>query len=588
MNSSIQNYATGSAVQLPRMLNIFGPALSALLRQLKRAGVVRISWWIYGLSQLVFWAVALLACVADHAQVERALDEKVLLKSKGYSEYVRLSVAGVDRLLISSRESYLHGQRLLPQSALDSNLAGLKGLVFQVSIANENGVIVDSTLGVQTPPANIADRKHFQEFKGAAQDYIYISEPVIGRVSKRPSIQLVRPIASPDGAFKGVIVASIDPEQLRHYFTGLDALQDDGVVAIEGSDGIMRFRLSASGFSAGDRASTTRNVDVHDSLSGIYTHRSSIDDVNRRIAYYRVSDYPLTVRVGVGTEAYFSAFAKRWTVLFGLLLVLSTVLLGVAWLVARLGKEQQNLISQLGESQAAAMEANKLKSNFLASVSHELRTPLNSILGFSELIRFASADVEIYKYANLIHTSGTHLHALVNTILDLAKIEAGKMDTNAEQINLRDLLGALTDIHRVSADKKKIVLSLSMATDFKGLMESDRTKLVQVFNNVLHNAIKFTNSGAIFVVAGTESDGSILVSVIDTGIGIPANKIGRVFERFNTVQDSGFQPAEKGTGLGLALCKELLTLIGGRIEISSEFGSGTKVDIFLPVKITSR
>jgi len=153
-----------------------------------------------------------------------------------------------------------------------------------------------------------------------------------------------------------------------------------------------------------------------------------------------------------------------------------------------------------------------------------------------------------------------------------------------ETIDMPELLQTLTSIHKVNADQKQVELSLSVDGVLQGTVESDRTKLVQVLNNVIHNAIKFTPSGAIFVVLKPAGEAGLLVSVTDTGVGIPASDIGRVFERFNTIAAPVDGAGEKGSGLGLALCRELLNLMGGTIGLVSEVGQGTTVDIFIPYK----
>jgi signal transduction histidine kinase len=216
-----------------------------------------------------------------------------------------------------------------------------------------------------------------------------------------------------------------------------------------------------------------------------------------------------------------------------------------------------------------------------------LRTPLNSILGFSELIRDTGQEPKISQYAGLIHKSGTHLHALVNTILDLTKIESGSMGLTLEPIDMPRLLETLVAIHKVNADEKNVELSLSLDGVVQGMVESDRTKLAQIMNNVIHNAIKFTPTGAIFVVMKPAGDAGLLISVIDTGIGIAADKTAQVFERFNTIDAPVSSACVKGTGLGLALCRELLHLMQGKIALFSEVGHGTTVDVFIPFKIST-
>lgn len=551
-------------------------------------GIARLAWIACGMTVAVLGVVAVMVRQTDLVEIHKALDSSVSVDAKGYAKFVMLNVAIVDRQLTVLREQHLQGQHLPTQAVMNSRLKELNGMMLQVAVANAEGLVVDSSLGVPNPPVSIADRPHFLDFRNNPKDWLFISEPVLGRVSKKPSLQLVRPMLAPDGRFMGVIVASIDPEMLKSYFTDLKMLKNQGRLSIIGTDGVIRFRLTNEGFSAGQNVEASDHwKEVSTLPAGIFSETSLIDGVYRRVAFHKVEGYPLVVKMGTGLNEQLHNFHVRWQLIWCLTLALAAVLAVVAGTIARLAKEQKRSFALLQESRARALESNLTKSNFLASVSHELRTPLNSILGFSELIRDTGNEPKISQYAGFIHKSGTHLHALVNTILDLTKIESGHMGLTLEPIDMPRLLETLTSIHKVNADEKKVELSLSINGIVQCTVESDRTKLVQVMNNVIHNAIKFTPTGAIFVVMKPAGDAGLLISVIDTGIGIPANKTAQVFERFNTIDASMDSSGVKGTGLGLALCRELLHLMQGRITLSSEVGHGTTVEIFIPFKISS-
>ncbi len=555
-------------------------------RVILTVGIARLAWLTCALSIAVLCSAAVLGHEAGKKRFNQELDTAVTLDARGYAKFVSLNLAIVDRELKAMRLQVLQGQRLPTQAAMNIRLEELNGLVLQVAVANADGQIVDSSLSVPKPPVSIADRAHFLAFKNNPTERLFISEPVLGRVSKKPSLQLVRPMFALDGAFAGVMVASIDPELLKSYFTDLKALENQGRVSIVGLDGVVRFGLTNQGFSAGRNVEGSPNWSQVSTLTaGIFQEDSLGDQVYRRNAFHRVEGYPLVVVVGTGLQEQMASFEGRWKMIWGLTLALALVLIVVAGTIARLAREQKRSYLLLQKNRQQELESNRTKSSFLASVSHELRTPLNSILGFSELIRDTSADPRTSQYAGLIHKSGTQLHSLVNTILDLTKIESGKMGLVLENIDMVELLGTLTSIHKVSADQKCVELSLAVHGVTQGVVVSDRTKLAQVLNNVIHNAIKFTPAGAIFVVMKPAGEAGLQISVVDSGIGISAADIGQVFDRFNTIDahiDSG---AEKGTGLGLALCRELLNLMGGTIGLVSEPDQGTTVDIFIPYNV---
>ncbi|MBG6075678.1 ATP-binding protein [Polaromonas sp. CG_9.11] len=546
-------------------------------------GIARLAWAACGLSIVVLASVALLVHQADRKGVNNALDTSVSLDAKGYAKFVSLNLAIIDRQLTALREQHLQGLRLPAQTVMNSRLKELNGLVLQVAVANAGGLVVDSSLGMPNPPVSIADRVHFRVFKNNPEDRLFISEPVLGRVSKRQSLQLVRPMLATDGKFLGVIVASIDPELLKTYFTDMKALDNQGRLSIVGLDGIVRFRLTNLGFSAGQNDQASPHWKQASTLpAGIYDESSLVDGIYRRIGFHRVEGYPLLVAVGTGLHEQLRNFEVRWNLIWSLALALAAVLTMVAATIARLAKEQKRSFGLLEQNRLRTLESTQTKSSFLASVSHELRTPLNSILGFSELIRDTGNEPRISQYAGLIHKSGTHLHALVNTILDLTKIESGNMGLTLEHVDMPQLLETLVAIHKVNADEKNVELSLSLDGVVLGTVLSDRAKLVQVMNNVIHNAIKFTPTGTIFVVIKPAGDSGLLISVIDTGIGIPADKTAQVFERFNTIDAPVRGSGARGSGLGLALCGELLHLMHGKITLSSEVGHGTTVELFIP------
>ena len=558
-----------------------------LWRLILYIGVARLVWIAWALSVTLLVSITLMLFTADKKQFNAALETRLAVVAKTYAEFVYLQMASVDQKLQALRKglSTEHG-RVPVQVVVNDELSKLNGLVLQIATANAEGQITDSSLGTPNPPVNIGDRSHFLALKDNPEDRLVISEPVIGRVSKKPSLQLLRPLLSAEGKFDGVIVASINPEVLKIFFARMNSLDSDGRLSIIGLDGIVRFRLTKQGFTAGqDIKALPQWTQLSTLNEGLYKDASPIDNVARLSGFQRVQGYPLTVVVGTGLQQQTQSFNSRWTLIWGMVLALAAVLAAVAATISLLAKEQKHSYMLMKTNRQKEQENNRTKSSFLASVSHELRTPLNSILGFSELIRDTNADPRTSQYAGLIHKSGTQLHALVNTILDLTKIDSGKMGLVLENIDMVELLGTLTSIHKVSADQKDVELSLAVDGVTQGVVESDRTKLAQVLNNVIHNAIKFTQAGAIFVVMKPAGEAGLHISVIDSGIGISAKDIGQVFDRFNTIDAHIESGAEKGTGLGLALCRDLLNLMGGTIGLVSERDQGTTVDIFIPYKI---
>jgi signal transduction histidine kinase len=231
-----------------------------------------------------------------------------------------------------------------------------------------------------------------------------------------------------------------------------------------------------------------------------------------------------------------------------------------------------------------AVQANEAKSNFLANMSHELRTPLNGIIGFSEMLigrYFGEMNKKQEEYLSDIYTSGRRLLNLINDLLDLSKVEAGKYELREEIVDLREVMRQALHDHRDSVTRADLSVDLLLADDLPRL-RADGDKIRQVVDNILSNAIKFTHAGGRIVLeAGRQSDGKIRVLISDTGIGIPSSEIGKVFKVFEQA-NSQHSRKYQGTGLGLPLVKAFTELHGGSVSLTSAVESGTVVTLILP------
>ena len=229
--------------------------------------------------------------------------------------------------------------------------------------------------------------------------------------------------------------------------------------------------------------------------------------------------------------------------------------------------------------------ATQAKSEFLANMSHELRTPLNSIIGFSEVLydeTFGSLNEKQKKYANNILTSGKHLLLLINQILDMAKVEAGKMKLTLSVFPIKSLLNEISLLVADMVSKKKIEMFLEIAEDLPDI-EADELKVKEVMYNLLSNAVKFTTEGGKIGMRAKKADAGVEVVVWDTGVGIARENMEKIFEGFFRV-DTPYSRVTEGTGLGLPLSRKMVELHGGKLFVESEgLNCGTSIRFTLPI-----
>jgi len=249
--------------------------------------------------------------------------------------------------------------------------------------------------------------------------------------------------------------------------------------------------------------------------------------------------------------------------------------------VNRMNDELQRLYRELET-------ASRHKSEFLANMSHELRTPLNAIIGFSQVLRdglFGEVNAKQQEYLEDILTSGNHLLALINDVLDLSKVEAGQVQLELAPFSLGDALERGVSMVREQATRNGVQVTLH-ANDGLHVVTGDERRVRQVIFNLLSNAVKFTSAGGSVDVTATRANGEVRVSVADTGPGITEDDLGRIFEEFQQTEAGARQ--HEGTGLGLALSKRFVEMHGGRIWCDSEVGKGSTFVFTIPSAAVGR
>lgn len=290
------------------------------------------------------------------------------------------------------------------------------------------------------------------------------------------------------------------------------------------------------------------------------------------IAAALAADFLITIVIFGAWEAYTP---------FITLAIASLVTIPVSYGLVSSRIDLRHARDELAAARDAAVSADKTKTQFFSNMSHELRTPLNAIIGFSEMLAsdvFAAKRVE---YAHLINNSGKHLLSLVNDLLDLSRIEAGKLDLKLETVDMEEIVTDCAGTVATRAREREVRVVRTVAP-LLPLVTADRRAITQILLNLLTNAIKFSSAGGVVeVFARLEASGEICLGVRDEGIGIAPEDQARMFERFGQARHD-VTGIEKGTGLGLPIVKGLAEAHGGRVAMNSQLGEGTCVLVWLP------
>lgn len=494
----------------------------------------------------------------------------------------------MSKVQIHVRENQIDGNYLL---GIANETGMVPHILTQLSYVDAQGIFRSSNLdpdGRKSGFIDLMDRDHIRvhlkpESTSSLSTHngLFISKPLLGKVSGTRTIQLSRSIISADGKVLGVVVASLNQSYFIDTYRGVN-LGNLGEVVLAGLDGEIRAQVIGgqniqTTVPQSKKITSATQKQFNGSLRAI-----SSDGVERIIGFSRVGDYDLTVQTATSVqEAFKSWYDMRDTVLFlTLLLSFAVVIFGGAFILSIYSLNRKHF--ELQKSEAAAQRANHAKSEFLTAMSHELRTPLTSIRGFAELIETRSKEPLIQEKSALIRKGAEHLNTLLTEILDLSKIEANAMPTHLESVNLKEIVNEVIGLYKISASSKSLKLTNSEMPKELDYIFSDKLKIKQIINNLLSNAIKFTSQGEVHLGVESINNGkSIQFSVSDTGPGIPTELHELIFEKFHQGHDRvSYQHG--GTGLGLALSRSLAELLGGTLVVKSALGQGSTFTLTLP------
>lgn len=530
------------------------------------------------------WTAIALQIGHERAQAMQAAEVNLTNLARAFAEHTSKSLEGADQAIRFVRDEYLDHPHDLDIAGYlrDKQIIGAD--YHLLSVIGADGMVAYSSRPFER--VDLSDREHFRVHALGHDDTLFVSKPVRGRVSHKLSIQLTRRVDLSGGRFGGVVVVSLSPEYLTSFYGDVN-LGQGGAITLVGYDGVVRARASHAGTAgAQDVSASPLFREALRRKTGTIVAPSSIDHVSRVWAFRALDDYKLVVMAGMDTDELLAEVSENQRTYLVVGALLSLIILGFTLGLVRRGMQQSALMRALEKSNAKANAANEMKSKFLASVSHELRTPLNGMLGYAELVRDVAGDEETRQYGHIIHQSAEHLLGLVNTILDLAKIESGRMQVKPAPVPVAPLIEDVRLFSAAHAQSRGLRLQAVMSPDTPFAITSDRMRLVQILNNLVNNAIKFSSDGTVTI--SSRLDGTQLVlEVEDSGRGMTEAQLATAFERF---QSDGVEAVQEGqgAGLGLPLSRELAELLGGAIAITSTPGSGTRVTVRLPLALNER
>ncbi|MFV3076449.1 ATP-binding protein [Niveispirillum fermenti] len=553
---------------------------------LGRTGINLLSAMVLGgLWLLVGWQIqtsyrdALADAERDSANLTRA-----------FGQYVSRTVSQVQQLLqeVSDRVEAGYPADL---EAMRRRVAGLDRVSKFFGIMDARGTVVDAT----RPGAvglDMSDSDYFQQATARGAPRLGFGKPIIGRTPLMSSIPFWVRVEEPDGTLRAVIVGDVLSEYFAGFFSAVD-LDLSAVATVLDLDGTVYARGASTPGIVGQSypdlpaVGAAREGGEH----GLVRAVSPLDGADHIASYELLPGTQLLVSVGQDLNHVLRPYRqlRNQALLQGA--IGTIIVLALLLLVHRYVDKLEASEAAARQARAEAEQATAAKSQFLAVASHELRTPLNAIIGFAEVmvhrIHGSMGNPKYAEYAEDIRDSGLHLLALINDILDLSKIEAGRMELTLETVDLSRLVHDCTRLMRGRVEMGHLSLDTQVAAAGP-MLRADGMKLRQVLLNLINNAVKFTPpGGTITVFAGYDQPGedrSVLLCVRDTGCGMTAVEVAIALEPFRQVHSHLSRPTE-GTGLGLPVARSLVELHGGTLAIDSEPGRGTTVTIRLPTTL---
>ena len=525
------------------------------------------------------WFVAFGLTRQDKSDTLRRAERDTSNLSRIIAEQTERTISGIDTILrVYANEITRHHGSPSSIEATAGVIESTDGILFQISYADASGTLMQTNIKGATTGVNISDREHFIVHRDKIVSGLFISRPVLGRASGKWSIQLSRKIVDRDGAFSGIVVASVDPFYFSNTFNDID-VGTGGLISLVKVDGYLLARINMNESILGKNVSQSPIfVGAAANKNGFMKFDSVIDGRSRLVSYRRLRNYPIYVTTGFDELEFMSECFYRENVYYACALLANLLLVFFWYVITKNVNDLRQTNASLIQSKKQSEAANKAKSEFLANMSHEIRTPMNAVIGLSQLLHNTGLNNRQQNYVTKITASGRHLVSIINDILDYSKIEAGQLTLEAADFVLDSVLENVANLTAMAAAQKGLDIAFLVSPDLPLTLRGDAMRLGQVVINLVNNAVKFTEVGGIVLhislIERLESAVRISCEVKDTGIGITETQQTKLFRSFSQA-DTSTTRQYGGTGLGLVLCKRLCELMGGNIFVASQPGLGS-------------